>query len=804
MCPSGELLLDVGSGWNFHGLRFDGWTMLVDRQLATSSSCGYQPVRFASVLRDPGSDEKPPKGYWFDPEEIRVLLFVPPSRSGALRLELANFAASKPPAVEIEGVGANAPTDLATGESRAVRTVMLSGEEVGNGRLAVVLKAHDKTRGVGLSRFQWLSAAEPAAPVVAPLEKRPKRCLLEGDGIEAWGDDSGRVFFFEGASKSWMGPLVIDREEVRLAGAWRSQGDWANALGSARCYEAPVSVPKRAGTLRLTLFADRPLACLSLTGSFDCGESIRLSLGTGTALEDSNWRIWWPFAKGFGKMPVNRTQPLTCDTCVLYYGDVPWVLMRRADPLVHWAIGLLISPESERWFRFEDEINWNLFWRSSVRLHEGQLHFETEPLAGSAEGDPPWLFIAATQGSPWAMARAYAGLSGLKAQATPLAWSPYWSAWRDYKGDAWTAQTNLDQVPEMKQLGYDTIEITSRWFEHFGDLDAREGKFPQGLLAHVRELDERGIKSYLWFCPAWAASDGQLARQHPEWLDRRRETLFESWVLGGQLCHPLDYAEPGPAEYLASALEPLIENGLIGLKLDLGWGGMQPLEMFSSIRRLADRVRPGFFIETWGDCYPLFVWSYFGQSRVGDNFNSEDLLARGSVMKLFAPALALNTDYLEVSQDFVGTPLSERQTEVFRSRCFVHAFLGVPATGITLPRLAADPARGCERAALRDSLLMFHLLAPVLRSGNCEPFQDAPLGPPHRVEFERWRVRGEGQSLYLFYNSLDDEQQIRWAPLEQDLRPRLELVMGESPSEDGASAWVSRIPPHCARIYLVQ
>jgi alpha-galactosidase len=116
------------------------------------------------------------------------------------------------------------------------------------------------------------------------------------------------------------------------------------------------------------------------------------------------------------------------------------------------------------------------------------------------------------------------------AQPTAECFEPEWCSW-GYEFDV-APEEMLGVLPKTTELDLTWLTLDDRWFDHYGDWNARSDTFPGGatqLRAMVDEIHRTGGRAQIWWYPL-CVEDGtgrwdgyvygysELLRQHPEWL----------------------------------------------------------------------------------------------------------------------------------------------------------------------------------------------------------------------------------------------------------------------------------------------
>ena len=93
-----------------------------------------------------------------------------------------------------------------------------------------------------------------------------------------------------------------------------------------------------------------------------------------------------------------------------------------------------------------------------------------------------------------------------------------------------SAELEMQALPKVADLGATAYWIDACWYgqgrvwsQEVGNWTINRKRYPEGLKPIADAAHERGMKFVLWFEPARVRHDGQLAREHPEFVLRRPE-----------------------------------------------------------------------------------------------------------------------------------------------------------------------------------------------------------------------------------------------------------------------------------------
>jgi len=168
-----------------------------------------------------------------------------------------------------------------------------------------------------------------------------------------------------------------------------------------------------------------------------------------------------------------------------------------------------------------------------TRQVEAAVHIvPAATLSPGATYATPRAFIAVYSGDYYEPLRMYSDVidrEGLTKPAnTNEDYAANWCGW-GYLADVTPAQM-LGTIPKLKEFGIHWATLDDRWFNNYGDWQARSDTFPgDEIRALVRKFHAEGIKVQLWWLPL-AVEDGgpgyeshrygvsEVVKQHPDWL----------------------------------------------------------------------------------------------------------------------------------------------------------------------------------------------------------------------------------------------------------------------------------------------
>ncbi|MFH1567061.1 MAG: alpha-galactosidase [Gemmatimonadota bacterium] len=245
---------------------------------------------------------------------------------------------------------------------------------------------------------------------------------------------------------------------------------------------------------------------------------------------------------------------------------------------------------SERWLgRVEVEAaadgrvtRWRLgFDGADVRLAAGSVTVLEEALL--LLGPDPWRLLEA-------YGDAVAARHGVSGDGpVPVSWCS-WYPYRLGVTEERLVETARIAARRLKPLGLSVVEVDLGW--QAGNLPStfdENERFPHGLAAAARSLEELGLQLGVWAAPYSISELDPLAREHPEYLipgedGQPADTGTWFWEPHGKI-HLLDLTVPGAREWLRQRLASLAARGVRYFKPDFIGGAAHPLA-----RRRRDRA----------------------------------------------------------------------------------------------------------------------------------------------------------------------------------------------------------------------
>ncbi|MBZ5562219.1 MAG: alpha-galactosidase [Acidobacteriia bacterium] len=201
-------------------------------------------------------------------------------------------------------------------------------------------------------------------------------------------------------------------------------------------------------------------------------------------------------------------------------------------------------------------------------------------------------FVAVYAGDYYQPLRLYSELlqrqGWTPARPNPEDYNISWCGW-GYRSDV-TPKQMLGTIPKLKEFGIKWATLDYRWFNNFGDWEARPFNFPDDALKKLVDVfHQEGLKVQVWWVPL-AVGDGQVweaigeeektpearaeqrraakvVEEHPDWLILDKNGKHARAFLNRAMLCP---ALPAVQEYYRQITTRLIRDmGFDGSKLDM-------------------------------------------------------------------------------------------------------------------------------------------------------------------------------------------------------------------------------------------
>jgi len=205
----------------------------------------------------------------------------------------------------------------------------------------------------------------------------------------------------------------------------------------------------------------------------------------------------------------------------------------------------------------------------SVRVSTGinPFNFEWKLNAGESFVCPEALHVFSPNGLN-GMSQVWHGF--IKTKVSPpnfkgVVRPSYLNSWEAAYFDV-SDKTVLSLAEKAKSLGLEMLVLDDGWFEgrdddtsSLGDWYSDQSKFPDGVEAVAKQVNEMGLKFGLWFEPEMVNERSQLFSDHPDWvLHVPKRTLST-----GRYQYILDLSREDVCEYLFQRLDSFLSCGHI-------------------------------------------------------------------------------------------------------------------------------------------------------------------------------------------------------------------------------------------------
>jgi alpha-galactosidase len=205
----------------------------------------------------------------------------------------------------------------------------------------------------------------------------------------------------------------------------------------------------------------------------------------------------------------------------------------------------------------------------SVRVSAGinPFNFQWKLCAGETFTCPESLHVFSPQGLD-GMSQVWHGF--IKSQISPPQFvgvkrPTYLNSWEAAYFDV-NQDVVLSLADQAKSLGLEMLVLDDGWFDgrhddtsSLGDWFSDKEKFPQGVEATAKRVQEKGLKFGLWFEPEMVNVESQLYRDHPDWIIHTPQRALSS----GRHQHILDLSRPEVIEYLFERIDRFLGCGHI-------------------------------------------------------------------------------------------------------------------------------------------------------------------------------------------------------------------------------------------------
>ena len=236
-----------------------------------------------------------------------------------------------------------------------------------------------------------------------------------------------------------------------------------------------------------------------------------------------------------------------------------------------------------------------------VRLLRARCRFDGVQVAPgqTIESETLWLRFAGKGKDPL---RDWALRSGRTMNARVPADKPIgWCSWYYYytKISEETFLANLHTLaPLREELGLTLFQLDDGYESAIGDWLKTNAKFPSGLPALVKQIEDAGFVPGMWTAPFLVHPDSETARKHPDWLLRDAKgrpirgaynPLWEKW----RKILALDPTHPEVLAWLRETFVALREMGWRFFKIDFLYAAALPAKRHDPTQSRAGALRLG-------------------------------------------------------------------------------------------------------------------------------------------------------------------------------------------------------------------
>lgn len=270
-------------------------------------------------------------------------------------------------------------------------------------------------------------------------------------------------------------------------------------------------------------------------------------------------------------------------------------------------------------------------------IADNTLLFRGKTLAAGERVDSEWMYFAPINSDP---------LTGLEQYADAIAawqeitvWTRRGSGRRVPNGwNSWTGSdgtgglgTGIDERSMLENLevmarefapfGVDYFQIDDGYQIADGDWLARPDRFPSGMRAMTRAIEDKGLKPGLWISAFSVDKKSSFFAEHPDWTARPRDNVLGPLLDPGSGKAVLDLHNPAVLDWLRSTLRRYRDDwGVQWLKLDFAYQAFPYAPASSSLTAVEAYKRALMAIrDTLGD--DVF---FLGIGLVGMNYGVVD------------------------------------------------------------------------------------------------------------------------------------------------------------------------------------
>ena len=154
-------------------------------------------------------------------------------------------------------------------------------------------------------------------------------------------------------------------------------------------------------------------------------------------------------------------------------------------------------------------------------------------------------------------------------QLPPVGWCSWYHYYQDISEQKIMA--NLEQIQRIRaSTPLDLFQIDDGFQEQVGDWLTFDEKFPRGVKPLADVVKDAGMTPGIWLAPFIVHPRSRLAREHPDWLLRRKNgTRARAGFVWNALGLALDLTVPAALDYAITVIRTAVRDwGFTYLKLD--------------------------------------------------------------------------------------------------------------------------------------------------------------------------------------------------------------------------------------------
>jgi alpha-galactosidase len=154
-------------------------------------------------------------------------------------------------------------------------------------------------------------------------------------------------------------------------------------------------------------------------------------------------------------------------------------------------------------------------------------------------------------------------------QPPPVGWCSWYHYYQDISEQKIMA--NLEQIQRIREsTPLNLFQIDDGFQEQVGDWLTFNEKFPHGVKPLADAIKQADMTPGIWLAPFIVHPRSRLAREHPDWLLRRRNgSLARAGFVWNALGLALDLTVPAALEYAVEVIRTAVQDwGFTYLKLD--------------------------------------------------------------------------------------------------------------------------------------------------------------------------------------------------------------------------------------------